>query len=147
MCASLQVALQGIPGIRKVFIREAKRVIPDEAAPDGYANETEWMLDTEGVNLLEARARMGTCQLLAARCLAVASCLPSALRYFHICAAAVEWEGALKSDSATLALPHMCPQVCLRMCTVQPCKARSWSPAPHHRQHGPAGAESPTPYP
>ncbi|KAK9843436.1 hypothetical protein WJX81_002541 [Elliptochloris bilobata] len=48
-----QVALQGIPGIRKVFIREAKRVIPDEAAPDGYANETEWMLDTEGVNLLE----------------------------------------------------------------------------------------------
>ena len=53
MCASLQVALQGIPGIRKVFIREAKRVIPDEAAPDGYANETEWMLDTEGVNLLE----------------------------------------------------------------------------------------------
>ena len=67
MCASLQVALQGIPGIRKVFIREAKRVIPDEAAPDGYANETEWMLDTEGVNLLEARARMRSCQLLACR--------------------------------------------------------------------------------
>jgi len=51
-----QVALQGIPNIRKVFIREAKRVVPDEVAPDGYANDTEWMLDTEGVNLLEARA-------------------------------------------------------------------------------------------
>lgn len=70
------MALQGIPGIRKVFIREAKRVIPDEAAPDGYANETEWMLDTEGVNLLEARARTGTCQLLAVLRLAIASCLP-----------------------------------------------------------------------
>ena len=53
------MALQGIPNIRKVFIREAKRVVPDEAAPDGYANDTEWMLDTEGVNLLEARARRG----------------------------------------------------------------------------------------
>lgn len=48
-----QVALQGIPNIRKVFIREAKRVVPDEVAPDGYANDTEWMLDTEGVNLLQ----------------------------------------------------------------------------------------------
>jgi len=51
--ACTQVALQGIPDIRKVFIREAKRTVPDEAAPDGYANDTEWMLDTEGVNLLQ----------------------------------------------------------------------------------------------
>ena len=68
MRAALQVALQGIPGIRKVFIREAKRVIPDEAAPDGYANETEWMLDTEGVNLLEARARMAPAACLQTFC-------------------------------------------------------------------------------
>ena len=79
-CAWLQVALQGIPGIRKVFIREAKRVIPDEAAPDGYANETEWMLDTEGVNLLEARAR--SCRLLAFGPLAV---FPFALTSVQMC--------------------------------------------------------------
>ena len=53
--ACVQVALQGIPDIRKVFIREAKRTVPDEAAPDGYANDTEWMLDTEGVNLLQVQ--------------------------------------------------------------------------------------------
>ena len=55
----LQVALQGIPDIHKVFIREAKIVVPDENAPDGYVNDTEWMLDTEGVNLLQARAPRG----------------------------------------------------------------------------------------
>ena len=47
------MALQGIPDIRKVFIREAKRVVPSAAAPDGYSNDSEWMLDTEGVNLLQ----------------------------------------------------------------------------------------------
>lgn len=48
-----QVALQGVPDIRKVFIRETDRLIPDAAASGGYARESEWMLDTEGVNLLE----------------------------------------------------------------------------------------------
>ena len=47
------MALQGIPDIRKVFIREAKRIMPDENEPDGYKNDTEWVLDTEGVNLLQ----------------------------------------------------------------------------------------------
>lgn len=51
----MQVALQGIPNIRKVSIREAKRVVPEQSAPDGYTNDTEWMLDTEGVNLQEVR--------------------------------------------------------------------------------------------
>ncbi len=39
-------------GIRKVFIREAKRtrVSPDRSA---YSMENEWMLDTEGVALLK----------------------------------------------------------------------------------------------
>ena len=57
-----QVALQGIPDIRKVFIREAKRIVPSAAAPDGYSNDSEWMLDTEGVNLLQARAPPCCCR-------------------------------------------------------------------------------------
>lgn len=48
-----QVALQGVHGIKKVFIRETDRLVPDAAAAGGYASEKEWMLDTEGVNLLE----------------------------------------------------------------------------------------------
>ena len=47
------MSLQGIPDIRKVFIREAKRILPSPDAPDGYSNDSEWMLDTEGVNLLQ----------------------------------------------------------------------------------------------
>ena len=39
--------------IKKVFIRETERLVPDAAAQGGYAKESEWMLDTEGVNLLE----------------------------------------------------------------------------------------------
>jgi hypothetical protein len=48
-----QVALQGVADIKKVFIRETERLVPDAAAQGGYAKESEWMLDTEGVNLLE----------------------------------------------------------------------------------------------
>ena len=51
-----QVALQGVPDIKKVFIRETDRLLPDASAPGGYAKEAEWMLDTEGVNLLEVLA-------------------------------------------------------------------------------------------
>ena len=50
------MSLQGIPDIRKVFIREAKRILPSADAPDGYSNDSEWMLDTEGVNLLQVPA-------------------------------------------------------------------------------------------
>ena len=52
MCALRQVALQGIPGIRKVFIREAKRTTVEAGGSGSYRTENEWMLDTEGVNLL-----------------------------------------------------------------------------------------------
>ena len=48
-----QVALQGVADIKKVFIRETERLVPDAQAQGGYAKESEWMLDTEGVNLLE----------------------------------------------------------------------------------------------
>ena len=40
-------ALQGMEGIRKVFIREAKRTTVD-ASGSNYRTENEWMLDTEG---------------------------------------------------------------------------------------------------
>lgn len=47
----LQVKLQGIPGIRKVFMRELKTTHLDQ---DGiYQTENQWVLDTEGVNLLD----------------------------------------------------------------------------------------------
>jgi len=42
-----------VADIKKVFIRETERLVPDAAAQGGYAKESEWMLDTEGVNLLE----------------------------------------------------------------------------------------------
>ena len=47
-----QVKLQGIEGIRKVFLREAKRTQLDPAA-GGFVTDSEWVLDTEGVNLQE----------------------------------------------------------------------------------------------
>ena len=43
---------QGVEGIRKVFIREAKRTTVDAAGDGSYRTDNEWMLDTEGVNLL-----------------------------------------------------------------------------------------------
>ena len=51
-----QVVLQGVPGVRKVFLRDAKSTFPD-ASPsgDGYRDHNEWVLDTEGTNLLEVR--------------------------------------------------------------------------------------------
>ncbi|GAB4819036.1 hypothetical protein N2152v2_006082 [Parachlorella kessleri] len=47
-----QVALQGIEGIRKVFLREAKRTRLDREGGQGFVTDNEWVLDTEGVNLL-----------------------------------------------------------------------------------------------
>ena len=50
--------LQGVENIRKVFIRQEKRtrvILPppgSEALPY-YKQEEEWLLDTEGVNLME----------------------------------------------------------------------------------------------
>ena len=42
-----QVKLQGISGIRKVFLREAKRTRLDPAG-GGFVTDNEWVLDTEG---------------------------------------------------------------------------------------------------
>lgn len=50
-----QVALQGVPNIRKVFIRETESFVPDDSSNNGFKKKTEWMLDTEGVNLLEVQ--------------------------------------------------------------------------------------------
>ena len=46
------VALQGVDNIRKVFLREAKKTTFDELKGE-FVNDTEWVLDTEGVNLIE----------------------------------------------------------------------------------------------
>ncbi|KAL8542647.1 hypothetical protein ACS0TY_003506 [Phlomoides rotata] len=45
-----EMALRGIPDINKVFIKNSKVNKFDE--DDGFKAENEWMLDTEGVNLL-----------------------------------------------------------------------------------------------
>lgn len=49
-----QVVLQGVPGVRKVFLRDAKSTFPDPTGHgDGFKDQNEWVLDTEGTNLLE----------------------------------------------------------------------------------------------
>ncbi|GFS36008.1 RNA polymerase II large subunit [Actinidia rufa] len=45
-----EMALRGIPDINKVFIKSGKLSKFD--SDEGFKPETEWMLDTEGVNLL-----------------------------------------------------------------------------------------------
>ncbi|QDZ21005.1 DNA-directed RNA polymerase II [Chloropicon primus] len=45
-----KLILQGVPDIKKVALRNTKRTFPGQ---DGYDTEEEWMLDTEGINLLE----------------------------------------------------------------------------------------------
>jgi hypothetical protein len=44
--------LQGVERINKVFLRPMKSLFPDAAAENGYRHEEEWVLDTEGVNLM-----------------------------------------------------------------------------------------------
>eukprot|EP00898_Chlorokybus_atmophyticus_P000376 jgi/Chlat1/1339/Chrsp119S01776 len=44
-----EMALRGIPDIRKVFIRDGKTIVFDNN--EAFAYDKEWMLDTEGVNL------------------------------------------------------------------------------------------------
>ena len=51
-----QVVLQGVPGVRKVFLRDAKSTFPDpNGQGDGFKDQNEWVLDTEGTNLLEVQ--------------------------------------------------------------------------------------------
>jgi len=49
------LALRGIPDIKKVFIREAKQNAINPKT-ETFEKKTEWMLDTEGVNLLSVMA-------------------------------------------------------------------------------------------
>lgn len=44
--------LQGVERINKVFLRQQKSLFPDAAEPTGYRSAEEWVLDTEGVNLM-----------------------------------------------------------------------------------------------
>eukprot|EP00854_Cymbomonas_tetramitiformis_P009466 gene9466-11218_t len=46
-----ELALHGIPDIKKVFIRESKNIV--HRGEQGFVTENEWVLDTEGCNLLE----------------------------------------------------------------------------------------------
>ncbi|KAF8022821.1 hypothetical protein BT93_F0363 [Corymbia citriodora subsp. variegata] len=52
-----ELALQGIPDINKVFIKNVK--VNKFNENDGFKPETEWMLDTEGVNLLAVMCHEG----------------------------------------------------------------------------------------
>jgi len=49
-----EMALRGIPDINKVFMKSGK--ITKFDMNDGFKIESEWMLDTEGVNLLAVMA-------------------------------------------------------------------------------------------
>lgn len=57
------MVVQGVEGIRKVFIREAKRTRVD-ATGSSYTTENEWMLDTEGVALLRVMAHPDVVNLI-----------------------------------------------------------------------------------
>lgn len=58
--------LQGVERIQKVFLRQSKALFPDLSAPTGFRSEDEWVLDTEGVNLMGVS--VGACLLVT--CLA-----------------------------------------------------------------------------
>ena len=49
----MQVKLQGIPGIKKVFMREKQETRLN--AEGNFDVETQWVLDTDGVNLAGVR--------------------------------------------------------------------------------------------
>ncbi|KAG1671615.1 hypothetical protein FOA52_006846 [Chlamydomonas sp. UWO 241] len=54
--------LQGVENIRKVFIRSSKRtqiISPEDGGLPVYKQDEEWLLDTEGVNLIEVLAFPG----------------------------------------------------------------------------------------
>ncbi|CAD7704200.1 unnamed protein product [Ostreobium quekettii] len=55
----LELEIQGIPNINKVFIREEKSDVIDFEGGTGYREHKECLLDTEGVNLLEVMCQPG----------------------------------------------------------------------------------------
>ena len=68
VCNDVQVKLQGIPGIRKVFMRELKTTHLDDSGI--YQTENQWVLDTEGVNLLDVRPYLAGSELCSCHCTA-----------------------------------------------------------------------------
>ena len=48
-----EVALRGVPGIRKVFMRQEKQAIVTWDDDKGFQPDEQWVLETEGVNLAE----------------------------------------------------------------------------------------------
>jgi len=48
----------------QVFLRQSKALFPDPDAPTGFRNEDEWVLDTEGVNLMGVGAACWPAALL-----------------------------------------------------------------------------------
>ena len=47
------LTLRGIEGIERVFMRQAKRELVDVKGTGAVRMETEWVLDTEGVNMMD----------------------------------------------------------------------------------------------
>jgi hypothetical protein len=45
----------------QVFLRQSKALFPDINAPTGFRSEDEWVLDTEGVNLMGVSAGQPWC--------------------------------------------------------------------------------------
>lgn len=44
--------LQGVERINKVFLRQQDTLFTDDNAETGFRTDKEWVLDTEGVNLM-----------------------------------------------------------------------------------------------
>ena len=52
------ITLRGIPGISRVFMMEHKRTVPNKLTGE-YENGTEWVLETDGINLSEVMLTAG----------------------------------------------------------------------------------------
>lgn len=50
--------LQGVERINKVFLRQQDTLFPDVNAETGFRTDKEWVLDTEGVNLMGVRRQL-----------------------------------------------------------------------------------------
>lgn len=55
----MELNLQGVPGITKVYIREERTKVYDPFSNTGFKESAEWILDTEGVNLMEVMSQEG----------------------------------------------------------------------------------------
>ena len=55
----------------QVFLRQSKALFPDLSAPTGFRSEEEWVLDTEGVNLMGVSRSLCLVPALTSRATAV----------------------------------------------------------------------------